>query len=46
MIRLKFLIDFVKKLVENKFSGIVTIYFNQGGVRAIKKTENIDIKIK
>jgi len=46
MIQIQYLIEFIKELVVNKFTGTVTICFNQGGVRAIKKTESINIKIK
>ena len=39
------LIDFFKKLKEEKFTGDIEIHFNQGGVQGIKKIRKDNIEL-
>ena len=34
---------YIEDLFKSKFSGVLEIHFNQGGIRAVKKHENVVI---
>ncbi len=43
MSKLKQLYEYMIKLVKKKFTGILKITFNQGGIRNVNVEENIDL---
>lgn len=40
------IIDFFKRLKEEKFTGDIRIHFNMGGVQGIKKVKEENIELK
>ena len=39
------LLEFIKQLISSEYSGGITIYFNKGGVRGIKKVKEEQVNL-